>query len=85
MPITVPDHDTLIRHVQSYVIKAVDDEGWPTLRELCETYDVSIAVVRKLYFWEPKDHTSFNFQKLINVYDLAYDLLNGQRGKNKAS
>jgi hypothetical protein len=85
MSITVPDHDTLIKHIQNYVIEAVSKEGWPMLRELCEVYDVSHPVLRKIYFWEPKDHTSFNFQKLINAYDLAYDLVHGMKAKSNAS
>ena len=79
MAITVPDHDTLIRHVQSFVIEAVDEKGWPFVTEMCELYGISVTLLRKLYLWDEEDTQSFNFQKLINAYDLAYDVVQGMR------
>lgn len=85
MSITVPDHDTLIKHIQNYVIQAVALDGWPTIRELGEVYDISPTMLRKLYLWDPKDNTSFNFQKLINAYDLAYDCVHNRKVVQQAS
>ena len=84
MAITVPDHDTLIRHIQSLVIEAVDKQGWPFVTEMCEVYGISVTLLRKLYLWEEKDNQSFNFQKLINAYDLAYDVVHGMRAMKSA-
>ncbi len=55
MAVTVPDHDTLIKHIQSLVVKAVDKEGWPHIREMCEAYGISPTLLRKLYFWDVND------------------------------
>ena len=84
MAITVPDHDTLIRHIQNVVIEAVGQEGWPFISEMCEIYGVSITLMRKLYLWDEKDNQSFNFQKLINAYDLAYDVVHNMKAKKIA-
>ena len=84
MAITVPDHDTLIRHIQNFVIEAVDKQGWPFVTEMCEVYGISVTLLRKLYLWNEKDNQSFNFQKLINAYDLAYDVVHGMRAMKSA-
>jgi hypothetical protein len=49
MAVTVPDHDTLITHIQNFVIEAVDKHGWPDVREICEHYDVSPTLLRRIY------------------------------------
>jgi hypothetical protein len=77
MTVSVPDHDTLIGHIKALVVKAAKQEGWPELRERCRDYDISSGILRKISLWEAGDNTSYNFQKLINAYDLAYDTLNG--------
>jgi hypothetical protein len=82
-PITVPDHDTLIEHIQNFVILAVDKVGWPEVREICENYDISPALVRRVYLWDTADRTSFNFRKLIEVYDFAYDVVNDYKVRPK--
>lgn len=76
--IRVPDHDALIQHIQSHLIEAVALDGWPTIRDLCEEYDISPTVLRKLYLWDPKDKTSFNLRKLIQMYDFAYDMIHNR-------
>ena len=84
-PITVPDHDTLIKHIQNYVIEAVDKIGWTEVRYMCEPYDISPTLVRRVYLWEPKDNTSFNFRKLIEVYDFAYDVVHDYKAKKQGA
>jgi hypothetical protein len=81
MSVTVPDHNTLVAHIQGLVISAVGRIGWTEAAETCPAYDVSITLVRTVYLWDPKDHKSFNFQKLLNVYDWAYDVREGLRAK----
>ena len=84
-PITVPDHDTLIKHIQNLVIEAVDKLGWPYAADIAENYDISITLIRRVYLWEPKDNRSFNFRKLIEVYDFAYDVVHGYRAKKQGA
>ena len=85
MAVTVPDHDTLITHIQNFVIEAVDKHGWPDVREICEHYNVSATLLRRIYLWEPKDRTSFNFRKLIEAYDFAYDAIHDFKVKKPGS
>jgi hypothetical protein len=84
MAVTVPDHDTLIKHIQNLVIEAVDKEGWPHMREMCEIYGISPTHLRKIYLWESENKQSFNFQKLIDAYDLAYDVVHDRKLKTVA-
>ena len=84
MAVTVPDHDTLIKHIQNLVIKAVDKEGWPYMRELCEIYGISSSLLRTIYLWDELDNKSFNFQKLIDAYGLADDVVHDHKVKSIA-
>ena len=85
MAVTVPDHDTLIKHIQNLVIEAVDKEGWPHMREMCEIYGISPTLLRKIIpVGAQTNKQSFNFQKLIDAYDLAYDVVHDRKLKTVA-
>ena len=81
MSITIPEHDELVSAVQHTIIEAVDKEGWPLIRELCEIYGISAALMRKLYLWKETDRASFNLKKMLEAHDLAQEVVFGRKVK----
>jgi len=73
MTIHVPDHDTLVHHIQRCVQKVVNNIGWPQATESCKVYGISVGLIRKIYLWDERDHSSFTLKKLLEAHSWAFD------------